>query len=100
MLEIELQIPDGVHKGDLIRCVEDVCVGNNLTCTLKGTLKKYPGSIHWHFKQDKQNGILEITWWETENRLWFKVADNRVSKWIDESIPKLKEEIEKCLIKI
>ena len=100
MFEIEFQIPDGVNKDALIRYVEEICTANNLTCTLKGTVKKYPGSIHWHFKKDKQNGILEITWWETEHRLWFKVADNRVSKWIDESIPKLKEEIEKCLIKI
>jgi len=99
MREIELEVPDGIREGALIRCVEDVCAANSLTCSLKGTLSKYPGSLHWHFKKDKQKGILEITWWKREQRLWFKVADNRTSEWINESLPKLKQEIEQQLIK-
>ena len=99
MVEIELQLPKVVHEGDLVRCVEVVCVTNSLTCTLKGTLAKYPDSIHWHFKKAKQKGILEITWWEMKQRLWFKVANNRTGEWMNESLPKLKEEIEKCLMK-
>ena len=99
MREIELQVPAGTRAGALISCVEEICIANDLTCILKGTLAKYPGSVHWHFKKAKQNGILEITWWQTEQRLWFKVADNRTGKWIDEDLPKLKEEIENHLIK-
>ena len=40
----------------------------------KGTLASYPGCIHWHLKMGTQKGHLEITWWEAENRLCFKVA--------------------------
>jgi hypothetical protein len=65
---------------------------------LKGTLASYPGSIHWHFKQAQPRGTLEITWWESGHRLWFKVARGRTSEWMLKSIPQLKEQIEKLLL--
>jgi hypothetical protein len=98
MLEVELQIPDSIESEAVPGMVEQVCASNELTCTLKGTLVSYPGSIHWHFKQSKQSGTLEITWWESEHRLWFKIASGRTSEWILQSIPRLKEQIEKLLL--
>ena len=97
MIEVELQVPDKVSTNTLVRVVEQACLARGLTCTLKGTLSSYPGCIHWHFKKDDQKGILEITWWEKENRLWFKVAANRAGDWIEESIPILKKQIEGSL---
>jgi hypothetical protein len=97
MIEVWLQVPDHVDTDVLVRVVEYVSTTNHLLCTLKGTLVGYSGSIHWHFKKGMQKGILEITWWETERRLWFKVADNRSSEWIKDSIPLLKAQIEKSL---
>jgi hypothetical protein len=98
MLEVELQIPKGIESRTVTGSVEEVCASNELTCALKGTLASYPGSIHWHFKQGKQRGTLEITWWESEHRLWFKVASGRTREWILKSIPQLKEQIEKLLL--
>ncbi len=98
MIEVELQIPDSVETETVIRVVEQVCASRDLTCALKGTLVSYPESIHWHFKQGIQKGTLEVTWWESEHRLWFKVADGRSGIWIDERLPQLKEQIEKSLL--
>lgn len=98
MIEVELQIPDSVEPETVIRAVEQVCASHGLTCTLKGRLVRYPRSTHWHFKRSKQKGTLEITWQERENRLWFKVARGRASEWINESLPRLKEQIEKSLL--
>ena len=98
MIEVELQISDRVEPEIVLRVVEQVCASNELTCSLKGTLASYPGSVHWHFKQDKQRGILEITWWECEHRLWFKVTSGRTSEWIMQRIPRLKEQIENLLL--
>jgi hypothetical protein len=98
MIEVELQISDRVEPEIVLRVVEQVCASNELTCSLKGTLVSYPGSVHWHFKQDKQRGILEITWWECEHRLWFKVASGRTSEWIMKRIPRWKEQIENLLL--
>ena len=97
MIEVELQIPGRVNTNTLVQVVEQVCLAHGLTQTLRGTLARYPGCVHWHFKKGRQKGILEITWWESENRLWFKVAGNRTGDWIEESTPFLKEEIEKSL---
>ena len=98
MIEVELQIPDQVKSEAVVRVVEQVCASHDLNCSLKGTLVSYPGSLHWHVKQGKHRGTLEITWWESGPRLWFKVADGRTAAWIDESLPRLKEEIEKSLL--
>jgi len=97
MIEVDLQIPDSIDEKTIVRIVEHVCMMNGLTCTLKGTLAKYPDSIHWHLKNGKQKGILEITWWENEHRLWFKVAENRTSAWIKDNIPILKDQIEESV---
>jgi hypothetical protein len=99
MIEVEIQIPPAIHSSTIIKKVEQVCIDNDLTLTLKGTLAGYPGCVHWHFKKHKQPGTLEITWWEKEHRLWFKVADHRKGMWIDESLPALKKEIEQALYK-
>lgn len=94
MIEIELQIPENIKTASLVQVVERVCADHGLICTLNGSLVKYPGSIHWHFKQSRQKGTLEITWWESKHRLWFKVAENRKGTWMEASIPLLKEQIE------
>ncbi len=97
MFEINIEIPNRQYTDAVVGVVERVCSNHKLNCTLKGTLAKYPGSVHWHFKQGKQKGILEITWWELENRLWFKVADGRTGPWIKEGLPQIKTEIERAL---
>ena len=95
MIEVPLQISDSVNPDALVRVVERTCIAHGLTCTLKGTLASYPGCVHWHFKKGRLKGILEITWWEQEGRLWFKVAQNRRGDWIEASIPILKAQIER-----
>ena len=44
--------------------------------------KKYPNSIHWHFKQDpKEIGCLDATFWEEGNEFWI-IARNREPLWV------------------
>ena len=97
MIEVDLQIPSGVNGEQVVKVVEQVCTANELAWARKGTLASYPGCIHWHFKLGKQKGTLEITWWESEDRLWFKVARGRTGEWINKALPKLKKEIEVSL---
>jgi dihydroxyacetone kinase-like protein len=48
--------------GNYATSMEMVCEYANLRVTLKGTLKKYPGCIHWHLKREGERGTLEMTW--------------------------------------
>jgi hypothetical protein len=99
MIEVEIQIPAAIQSDTIISKVEQVCARNDLTLTLEGTLAKYSGCVHWHFKKHKHPGTLEITWWEKEGRLWFKVGDHRKGTWIEEVLPTLKRQIEQALHK-
>ena len=97
MIEVEFQTPADARSDGVVRIVEQVCIDHGLRCSLKGTLAGYPGCIHWHYRKVRQKGTLEITWWERENRLWFKVAKGREGAWMEESIAELKEQIENSL---
>ena len=95
MVEIEIDIPINTPSTTISHVVEQACASEGLAVTLKGTLAKYPGCIHWHFKKGKERGILEMTWWEPENRLWFKIATGRSGVWIEETAARLKKQIER-----
>jgi hypothetical protein len=74
--------------------IEKTCLEHELTLRLKSALSKYPNSVHWHFKNGKQRGTLEITFWKEERRLWFSVQSKRNASWIPKMIRKLKSELE------
>ena len=68
-----------------------------LNCNLKATLKKYPGCVHWHFKQKGHSGILEITLWAQTRRLWISLREGRRAAWVDEMVPALQLSLEQAL---
>ncbi|MEO8606785.1 MAG: hypothetical protein ABI690_02810 [Chloroflexota bacterium] len=98
MREIQVNIaPDAkLDKAEAI--IEAACAAEGLRLTLKGTLKQYPGCIHWHYKFGKAPGTLEITLWASKRRLWFKVSANRQGEWMEKAIERLKVKIEAELV--
>jgi hypothetical protein len=97
-MEIELELPPDAALKHAELSVESACTAEGLSMTLKDTLKKYPGCIHWHYQQAGQRGTLEITLWPEKRRLWFKVTAGRQADWIGEAIARLKPIIEGGLI--
>lgn len=92
MREIEIQ-PTGSTDA-IEQRMEQVCLREGLTLTLKGMLVRYPGCIHWHFKNGKLPGTLELTWWAREKRLWFKISAGREGVWMDGMAEKIKTQME------
>lgn len=86
MTEIELVPPNGLSVAE----IEAAILGLPLTVTLRGTLRQYPGCHHWHLKQNQEPGTLELTWWPKKNRLWFKIASNRLGDWMENAIADLR----------
>ena len=97
MIETDVRLPPLFSPALVPHLVAQSCAGEGLTLTLKGTLKQYPNCLHWHYKKGKEPGTLEITWWEQENRLWFKVSAGRRGEWIEETIARLKLKIESAV---
>ena len=77
-----------------IELIDDAIARHGLITTMKGTLKSYPGSTHWHCKLGREKGTLEITLWPAKQRAWFKIQAGRRAPWIDEIVPKIKQTLE------
>ena len=97
MREMDLGVPPGCRADAIPRRIEEAIAAENLIVTQKSTLAHYPGCLHWHIKRGKERGVLEITWWEKENRLWFKIAAGRMADWIEATAAKLRALIEDTL---
>ena len=77
--------------------VERGCAAAGLARRSRGTLTKYPGCVHWHYELRGRPGTLEITYWPKKERLWIKIHPRRRAGWMDEIIPRVKNEVETCL---
>ena len=95
MTEIEIDMPDRDHASRAIERIERATSDHGLRLASRGTLKRYPGCVHWHYKNGNERGTLEITLWSQRNRLWFKVQSGRRAPWIDQMLPRLKRTLER-----
>ncbi len=98
MTEIEIDVSGSASLSNAERIIENVCWREGLRTALKGSLAKYPGCVHWHFKKDRERGTLEITLWHKEHRAWFSIQSRRTGDWIAETIAQLKPRLEKELV--
>lgn len=59
--------------------------------------KKYPNSIHWHFKEHpKEIGCLDATFWEEGNAFWI-VARNYEPQWVKDKAKAMQMALSKIL---
>jgi hypothetical protein len=93
MEEYPIQIEPIFDAEQIEIAVERCSRGLGLLETMKSTLAKYPGSVHWHFKKPHASGTLEVTHWPSGNRLWISVQRGRRADWLEELVPSM----ERCL---
>jgi hypothetical protein len=89
MRQISINPPVDVEADLVLRAVQRAIENSRLRIVLLTTLKRYPGSIHWHLKDGRQPGTLELTWWPKRRRLWFSVQKRRSAEWIDSAAAEL-----------
>ncbi len=85
MIDFEIEIPVECAIESLEAEVEAWANSVGLTCTLKSSLCKFPGSVHWHFKRGATRGTLEATLSPSQRRLWCSVQAGRVGDWQEEA---------------
>ncbi len=97
MKHIEVQIGVAWDTQTVQRAIERIPIRHGLQVTLKGTLRKYPGCVHWHFKRPKQLGTIEATMWPEKRRVWLSVQSRRSADWIETSIETMIHDLQRAL---
>lgn len=98
MREIDIALRNDATQQEIVSAIDVACREAGLTQVSKGSLGKYPGCVHWHYKLAEQPGTLEITYWPRAKRAWFALRANRYAPWMDTLVPQLKLDIERWLI--
>ena len=98
MQNFEISLPSYMDEQIVEQAIDFSISELDLIPTLRCTLKKYPDCTHWHIKNGREPGTLEITFWPIHRRAWFTVQDGRKKTWIAEKM-KLLERMIKTRIK-
>ncbi|HEY3331788.1 MAG TPA: hypothetical protein VGK19_17285 [Capsulimonadaceae bacterium] len=93
MADTPLNLPPTADWERLPQTVEACCAAEGLTVTMKGSLVKHPGCIHWHYKRGRERGTLELTLVATTRRVWFTVQAGRTADWIAPAMERLAQRI-------
>ncbi len=81
--DVAIPIPSLADPFAIEQTLDRAIADSGLTVTLRATLRKYPGCIHWHLKLGRESGTLELTFWPRERRAWFTVQSGRKAPWIE-----------------
>ncbi len=87
MKQLPIHLPRGIQNVE--RLIDRSIADTGLRVVLRGSLKKFPGCVHWHAKRGRESGTLEITYWPGERRAWFTIQDGRKGEWIDGAMVEL-----------
>jgi hypothetical protein len=91
-VEVALTASHDPHA--LIARVERAVAAQGLAVGERMTLRSFPGSIHWHIRRPGSKGVLELTYWPNQGRLWFAVHANRRANWIPTAIERLRADLQ------
>ncbi len=89
MKNIDVELPRGMDPTTLVKTIDVAIQSAGLITTMRNTLRKYPGCVHWNIANASQPGALELTFWPKEDRGWFTVPDGPQVGWIREKIEEI-----------
>lgn len=97
MEDVEIALPRDASAETVTQAIDDAVAQSELTVTLRDSLKKFPGCIHWHLKRGREPGTLELTFWPREHRAWFSVQRGRAAPWTAEALSDLEQKVQRQL---
>ena len=92
-----IEIPEGVDSQTMQGVVKRAAQAAGLYISHIGSYsrKKYPNSIHWHFKRDvKEPGLLDATFWDIKSLFWLMIR-HREPDWVKQMVPILLKELQR-----
>jgi hypothetical protein len=91
--DVEIHLQPAANCDEVARAIDDAITQTGLNAALRDSLKKFPGCIHWHAKNGRLPGTLEITLWPEKHRAWFTVQSGRAAPWMDAKMRLIQEAI-------
>lgn len=88
MREVELTLPRALDERQIEHLLEVAIARSGLQISLR-----HPGCVHWHVRNGRESGTLELTFWPAERRAWFTVQSGRTADWIDEAMDRIRRAI-------
>jgi hypothetical protein len=86
-----VDVPEGISKAQMLQLVSAAAERAGLYVSHIGSYsrKKYPNSVHWHFKRDpKETGLLAATFWDVKSLFWLMIRHSE-PQWVQDMVPKL-----------
>ena len=97
MQNIEIELPQRANLSKVEKTIDATLAAVGLQVPLRGTLKKFPGCIHWHAKSPGRSGTLELTLWPQQHRAWMTIQSRRAAEWIPKKLPEIQKALSKHL---
>lgn len=90
--DMHVALPDGVTREQMLSVVERAAEAAGLYISHIGSYsrKKFPNSVHWHFKRDRrEKGLIDATFWDVKSLLWLMIR-HAEPIWVHETAPRLR----------
>jgi len=90
--DVYVDLPTGLSRSQIMDAVERAAAATGVYISHIGgySRKKYPGSVHWHFKRDpKEPGLIDATYWDVRELLWLMIR-HKEPAWVHRLAPKLR----------
>lgn len=100
--DLALILPDEIDKEEMMRVVERSAATAGLYISHIGGYSrvKYPNSVHWHFKRDRNEaGLIDATFWEEGAKFWIVVRNNE-PQWVHDTAPHLQRALQAELTEV
>jgi hypothetical protein len=93
-IEVDTSRISGRRLARMSGTIDELAARHSLSITMKDSLAKFPGSIHWHLKKGRERGTLEVTLLP-DGRLWFSMHQNRSADWVLATAREFKSHLER-----
>ncbi|MEQ9641849.1 MAG: hypothetical protein RIM84_17630 [Alphaproteobacteria bacterium] len=91
--DIHIELPPGISRSQVRSAVERAATAAGLYISHVGSYsrKKYPNSVHWHFKRDKaERGLIDATFWDVRSLFWLMIRFAEPD-WVHDAVPRLRK---------
>jgi len=95
--DMHVEVPDGITRDQIMTVVERASAAVGLYISHIGSYsrKKFPNSVHWHFKRHKKEvGLIDATFWDVKSLLWLMIR-YREPEWVHEMAPVLQKALDR-----